>query len=117
MVKLTNVTSLTGNGLRDWLIQRVTSIVMVVYIIFLLGFLIANPGLQFFTWQALFKSSAFRIFSVLFLLSLMWHAWIGMWTITTDYLKPLCIRLPVQIIIILALMTYVIWGVSILWSI
>lgn len=117
MVKLTNVTSLTGNGLRDWLIQRVTSIVMAVYIIFLLGFLIANHNLQFFAWQALFTNSIFRIFSVLFLLSLMWHAWIGLWTITTDYLKPLCVRLPVQIIIILALFIYVIWGIAILWSI
>lgn len=115
--KLTNVTSLTGNGLRDWLIQRVTSVVMTIYILFLFGFFLTHPALQFFNWQELFVAPAMKIFSVLFLLSLVWHAWVGIWTVITDYIKPFPIRFVVQILVILALFTYLIWGIQILWSV
>ncbi len=114
--KLTSITSLTRNGVRDWLVQRVTSLILAVYILFLLGYLVFHPSIEFFAWQSLFQSTAFRVFSVLFLLSLMWHAWIGMWTIVTDYIKPADIRLAVILIIIIALFAYVIWGIDILWS-
>lgn len=115
--KLTNIMSLTGNGLSDWLIQRVTSVVMAVYILFLFGFFLTHPSLQFFNWQALFASPVMKVFSVLFLLSMVWHAWVGIWTVITDYLKPFSIRFVVQIFVILALFTYLIWGVQILWSV
>lgn len=115
--KLTNVTSLTGNGLRDWLVQRVTSVVMAVYIFFLIGYFLAHPALQFFSWQDLFAAPAMKIFSVLFLLSVVWHAWVGIWTVITDYIKPFALHLIVQIAVILALITYLIWGIQILWSV
>jgi succinate dehydrogenase / fumarate reductase membrane anchor subunit len=115
--KLTNVISLTGNGLRDWLIQRVTSVVMAVYILFLLGFFLTHSSLQFSDWQALFALSAMKIFSVVFLLSLIWHAWIGIWTVITDYIKPFGLRLFVHVVVVLALFIYLIWGIHIFWSV
>ncbi len=114
--KLTSITSLTQNGVRDWLVQRVTSVILAVYLIFLMGFLVCHPNIQFFAWQGLFQNTAFRIFSILFLLSLLWHAWIGMWTIVTDYIKPAGVRLTVILLIIIALFAYVIWGIDIMWS-
>lgn len=114
--KLTNITSLTRNGVRDWLVQRVTSVILAAYLLFLLGYLVFHPQIQFFAWQNLFQNTAFRIFSVLFLLSLVWHAWIGMWTVVTDYIKPAGIRLTVILLIIIALFAYAIWGVDILWG-
>jgi len=118
MVKqLTNVTSLTRNGLRDWLIQRVTSVVAAVYILFLFGFFISHSSLHFYDWQELFASHPIKIFSVLFLLSVIWHAWIGIWTVITDYVKPFVVRLLVQVSVILALFIYLIWGIKILWSV
>lgn len=117
MVKLTNVTSLTGNGLRDWLVQRTTSVVMTFYILFIVGFFILNAPLQFLAWQALFANMWVKVFSVIFLLSLVWHAWIGMWTIATDYLKPLAVRLLFQTAVIFVLIAYFVWGIAILWSV
>jgi succinate dehydrogenase / fumarate reductase, membrane anchor subunit len=115
--KLTNITSLTRNGLRDWVVQRVSSIILALYVLFLLGFILFNPSLDYFTWQQLFANGWMRIFSLLTLLSLMAHAWVGMWTIVTDYIKPPVLRLLVQVIIVLALIIYFIWGVEILWGI
>ncbi|WP_218813401.1 succinate dehydrogenase, hydrophobic membrane anchor protein [Rickettsiella endosymbiont of Dermanyssus gallinae] len=114
--KLTNVTSLSGNGLRDWLIQRVTSVVLLFYIVFLLGFFVAHSSLNYAQWHGLFNHTAMRLLSTLFLLSLLWHAWIGMWTIVTDYIKPFALRLSVQILIIIGLLLCFIWGLAIFWG-
>lgn len=114
--KLTNVTSLSGNGLRDWLIQRVTSMVMLFYIVFLLVFFVAHSSLSYEQWHGLFSHSVMRLFSTLFLLSLLWHAWVGMWTIVTDYIKPFALRLSVQILIIIGLLLCFIWGLAIFWG-
>lgn len=115
-INLTNVMSLSGQGLRDWMIQRVTSVILGFYILFLLGFIFLHPGLQFTDWLALFENSWMRVFSILVLLSLVFHAWIGMWTIATDYLKITWIRLVFEILVIVSLFGYLIWGIAILYG-
>lgn len=114
--RLTNVTSLSGNGLRDWLIQRITSVILGFYIIFLVGFLLFHPSLDYLNWQGLFLNPFMRIFTILALISLLLHAWIGMWTIATDYLKVTSVRLLFQIAVILVLLGYFIWGIEILFK-
>ena len=57
-----------------------------------------------------------RIGSFLFLLSLYWHAWIGMRNILMDYIHPVGIRFTLQILVILSLLFYAIWSAEILWS-
>lgn len=113
---VTNVTSLSGNGLRDWLIQRATSVYFAGYSLFLLGYLIAHPKLQFHQWHNLFYNIFFQVASVIALAMLSLHAWIGIWTVTTDYLKPLIIRLSVQILVAFLLMAQFAWGIKILWG-
>ena len=63
------------------------------------------------------------MFSVLALLSLVVHAWIGMWTVSTDYLtvrllgpKATGLRLVFQGGYALVLFVYLVWGVQILWG-
>jgi succinate dehydrogenase / fumarate reductase membrane anchor subunit len=53
---------------------------------------------------------------MLFLLSLFYHAWIGVRDIVMDYVKPAGIRLLIHVLVILALVLYVIWSVQILWG-
>lgn len=67
---VSNVTSLTGNGLKDWLIQRVTAVYFAVYSLFLLTYLLFNPKLNYEQWHTLFHSVWFQIASVIALLSL-----------------------------------------------
>jgi len=113
---MVNVTSLSGNGLRDWLIQRISAVIIAVYTIFILIYLILHPDLAYGEWQLLFSSNLVRIFSVLTLVSLLGHAWIGLWTISTDYLKASWLRLSFQLLVISTLLICVIWGIAILWG-
>lgn len=113
---VTNITSLTGNGLKDWLIQRVTAIYFAAYSLFLFGFLLLNPQMQYSTWSALFHCVVFQIASVTALVMLSLHAWIGIWTVTTDYMKCTALRLTVQIIVFLFLFAQFVWGLMIVWG-
>ncbi|MDQ5884099.1 MAG: succinate dehydrogenase / fumarate reductase, rane anchor subunit [Pseudomonadota bacterium] len=113
---VTNVTSLTGNGLKDWLIQRVSAIVLGIYLIVLLGFFLTHPQVTYEQWSSLMHCKLFMVFNVLTMLSLVLHAWIGLWTVTTDYVKSTLIRLPLQMLIVLGLMGLLIWFFMILWS-
>ncbi len=121
---VTNVTSLGRNGLYDWLIQRVSAVVMLAYMLFLAWAVMTTPDMQFADWRGLFAGTGMKIFSLVALLSLCAHAWIGMWTVSTDYLTPrfvggsaTALRLLFQMACLLVLIVYFIWCVRILWSI
>jgi succinate dehydrogenase / fumarate reductase, membrane anchor subunit len=103
-------------GLRDWLAQRITAVLMVVYCVVLAGYLLMQPYLDYDTWTALFSSLWVRSFSLLFLLCLFYHAWVGIRDIVMDYVKPFVVRLVIYVVVILALLLYSIWSVQILWG-
>ncbi len=103
-------------GLRDWLIQRVTAVMMVAGSLLLAGFLLLHPHPGYDGWTALFAGGPVRSFALLFLLGLYYHAWIGVRDIVMDYIKPAWIRLLIHVLVILTLIVYVIWSVQILWG-
>lgn len=103
-------------GLRDWLAQRVTAVVMVLFTLFVAVYLLLQPSVDYDVWTRLFSGSVMRSFSLLFLLSLFYHAWIGVRDIVMDYVKPASVRLLVHVLVILVLLLYVIWSVQILWG-
>lgn len=121
---VTNVTSLSRSGLWDWLIQRVTAVVLALYALCVLGFLVANPDLTRADLVGYFGRSAMQVFSTLALLSMAAHGWIGMWTVGTDYIqshyfgsRATTYRFMYQTACIMMLFVYVIWGLEIFWRI
>lgn len=114
MVKI--ATSLCRSGLQDWLIQRITAVILSIYTVFLLGYLVYYPSFQFESWRYLFTSFWIQYATFLALLSLVMHAWVGVWTVITDYVKPVVVRLVVQLAVIFSLLLYLIWGIQIIWG-
>lgn len=121
---VTNVTSFGRSGLYDWLIQRITAVVLALYFVTLFGYLLLNPDLDFQQWQRLFGATWMRIASLMALMALCAHAWIGMWTISTDYLtsdmlggKATVIRFFFQAACAVLMFIYLVWGIQILWGI
>jgi succinate dehydrogenase / fumarate reductase membrane anchor subunit len=89
---------------------------MAVYTLVVAVLLLRQASLGYDTWIELFSGNVMRSFSMLFLLSLFYHAWIGVRDIVMDYVKPASIRLSIHVLVILALVLYVIWSVQILWG-
>ncbi|MFG5861838.1 succinate dehydrogenase, hydrophobic membrane anchor protein [Metapseudomonas sp. CR1201] len=121
---VTNVTNFSRSGLYDWMAQRVSAVVLAAYFLFLLGYLLFNPGLTYADWHGLFSHTVMRIFSLLALVALSVHAWVGMWTISTDYLTPMAlgkaatvVRFLFQAVCGMAMFAFFVWGVQILWGV
>lgn len=120
---VTAVTNLGRSGVYDWLIQRLSAVVLTLYTFFIVGFILANPELEYSEWQSLFSQFWVRVFSLLTLLSLAAHAWIGLWAVLTDYVTSLtlgskgtAVRLCLQVILGVITVAYVVWGIEILWG-
>lgn len=103
-------------GLRDWLAQRVTAILIAAYTFFIIGYLVFSQTVDFTKIHTLFSSLWVKVATVLVVLSILWHAWIGLWTVMTDYVKPKLIRLTLETLVLLVLFAYLIWVIEIFWG-
>ena len=102
-------------GLKDWLAQRVTAVVMALYTILLMACVMVKGGLTHESWRALLSGNFMRFATFLFIVSLMYHAWVGVRDIWMDYIKPNGVRLVLHVVTLLALIGYAGWAVQILW--
>lgn len=115
MVK--TVLSVKHQGLRDWIIQRLSAIYMALTLFALIGFFIAHPTLNFGEWHGLFTHQWVKVIGILFIFLLLQHTWVGIWTIFTDYIKFPILRIVLNTFVIFMLLACFIWGLMILWSV
>ena len=104
-------------GMKDWLAQRVTAVVMVLYTAILLISFLTGQNFTYEGWAGLFAQQWFKLISAVTLLGLFYHAWVGMRDVLMDYVKPVGIRLTLQIATMLWLIACAVWSVQILWSV
>ncbi len=103
-------------GLKDWLAQRITAIVMAVYTFVLLGAFLSGSDFSYEGWAGLFAKQWFKLFSLVTFVALFYHAWVGMRDIWMDYVKPAGIRLALQTLTIVWLIACAFYTLQILWS-
>jgi succinate dehydrogenase / fumarate reductase, membrane anchor subunit len=104
-------------GLRDWLAQRITAVIVAAYAVVLVAWTIALPEFTYGNWAGMFASGWMKVLTLLALVSVIWHAWVGVRDIYMDYVKPTAIRLFLQVATIVLLAGYACWAVIILWSV
>ena len=83
-------------GLRDWIAQRATAVIMAVYSVLMAAVLLIVRPSTFEAWQGLFANGVIKFLTFLFFVSLFYHAWIGVRDIWMDYVKPTGLRLLLQ---------------------
>lgn len=104
-------------GLRDWLAQRLTAIVMTLYTLMFMVVVLRAPGFDYAGWRGVFAPQWMKLATLLFLVSLFLHAWIGVRNIVMDYVKSGGLRLALYMLAIAWLVACTGWSVQILWSI
>jgi succinate dehydrogenase / fumarate reductase membrane anchor subunit len=104
-----------GYGLKDWLAQRVTGVVMAAFTLIMFAAALGGAMSSREAWQAFMANGLIRFLSFLFIVSLCWHAWVGVRDIWMDYVKPLSVRLILHVMTLLALVGYAGWVATILW--
>ena len=118
-----NVTSLTRSGVADFLVQRVTAVVLTLYALCVGGFFLVTEPVSHRALVAYFSSTPMLLFSTLAVLSTAAHAWIGMWTVGTDYIRDhyfgrhsTAFRFVYQSGCVIILFVYVAWALRLFWS-
>ena len=118
---VTAVTNMGRSGLYDWLMQRVSAVILLAYFLFVAWVLVC--GVDYSSWKELFSQTWMRVFSMLALVSLVVHAWVGLWSVFTDYLTERMLgaagnvlRLVAEVVCGITMFTYVVWGIQILWG-
>ena len=102
-------------GLKDWLAQRITAAIMAVYTVIVAVVLVTGVPITYAVWRDLFSQGWMRVATLVFMVSLAWHAWVGVRDILMDYVKPDGLRLTLQVGTLLLLAAYLGWTVQILW--
>jgi succinate dehydrogenase / fumarate reductase, membrane anchor subunit len=97
-------------GLRDWLSQRVTAALMAIIVQVLFG-----AKLGYDRWAQIFSTQWMKVLTFVTIVSLGWHAWVGMRDVWMDYVKPVGVRLVLQVATIAWLVGCLGWAVQVLW--
>ena len=104
-------------GLQQWLMQRLTAVVLALYLLFLLGSALTVARLDYDGWAGLFAPVWMKLVTLIAWAALCYHAWIGVRDIWMDYVKPVGLRLGLQVATVLFLLYCAAWSVQILWSV
>ena len=118
-----SVTSLAKSGLKDFVLQRVSAVVLALYALRALGFFLVTPNMDHDALHGYFHSFGMRFFSTLAVAALAAHVWVGMWTIGTDYVREHyfgrghTVYLAIyQFVCLGAVFIYVVWPLSVIWG-
>jgi succinate dehydrogenase / fumarate reductase membrane anchor subunit len=103
-------------GTGDWLLQRLTAVVMAGYTVFAFLALILHRPPNYAAWKSVFSEMWFQVGTMLFVASLLYHAWVGMRDIIMDYVKPTSMRLAAEFAVAFVLLFYLVWTAGILWG-
>ena len=114
---VTNAASFGRSGVHDFILLRASAVILACYTIFLVGFIACSSPLTFEIWHGLFSTLPMKVFTLLALVALLVHAWIGVWQVLTDYVKCAKLRAVLGFVLNLMAVAYVAIGLIVLWGV
>ncbi|MGB1291664.1 MAG: succinate dehydrogenase, hydrophobic membrane anchor protein [Pseudoalteromonas sp.] len=112
-----NAATVGRSGIHDFILLRASAIILALYTLFLVGFFVSTPEVTFEIWQAFFSNVCTKIFTILAIFALLIHAWIGVWQVLSDYIKPALLRGGLQFIFSVLLLAYLAAGLLTVWGV
>jgi len=101
----------------EWLLQRVSSLYMAGFVVYLILRFAASPVSDYAAWKSWFAGGVVRLACALFILSLLVHAWVGLRSIYMDYLHPLWLRFSISLLTAFGLLALGLWSAQILLAV
>ena len=77
-----------GHGSLEFLTVRVCAILLLLYTLYLSGFVLLADEVNFNQWSAFFGNIINKILTSLFFIAFAVHTWLGTWAVASDYLTP-----------------------------
>ena len=101
-------------GLRPWVIQRVSAVYIVLFILYAISAVLAADTITYETWKAWFYDPFNTTVVGLFVIALLFHAWIGMRDVILDYVHNIMLRISILAILMAVLAGCGLWTFRIL---
>jgi succinate dehydrogenase / fumarate reductase, membrane anchor subunit len=103
-------------GFRDWLSQRVTAGLMAVFTLLVIAQVVLTKGpIGYDKWAGIFAAQWMKVLTFTVIIALLYHVWVGVRDIYMDYVKPVALRLSLQILSIVWLVGCAGWAIQVLW--
>jgi succinate dehydrogenase / fumarate reductase membrane anchor subunit len=103
-------------GLRDWLAQRVTAALMGAFTLVVLAQVILTSGpIGYDAWSGIFSPQWMKALTFAVVIALIYHVWVGVRDVWMDYVKPVGLRLALQVFTIVWLLACGGWAIQVLW--
>ena len=105
-------------GTRDWLAQRVTAVLMALFTLVVLAQVLFTRGpVDYYAWAGIFHPQWMKMLTFATVIGLAYHVWVGMRDVLMDYVKPVGIRLVLQILVLVWLVGCAGWSIQVLWRV
>jgi succinate dehydrogenase / fumarate reductase, membrane anchor subunit len=103
-------------GMRDWLSQRITAGLMALFTLVLVAQVLFTSGpIGYDKWAGIFSLQWMKVLTFVIIIALVYHVWVGVRDIFMDYIKPVALRLTLQIFSIVWLVGCAGWAIQVLW--
>ena len=102
-------------GLRDWLSQRFTALLMALFTLALIVQVLLPGELDYDRWAGIFSRQWMKVLTLVAIVALLWHSWVGVRNVWMDYIKPVGMRLALDLFTIAWLVGCAGWAIQVLW--
>jgi succinate dehydrogenase / fumarate reductase membrane anchor subunit len=102
-------------GLRDWLSQRITAVLMALFTLAVIVQVLLPGEMGYDKWAGIFSRQWMKVLTFVVIVSLLVHVWVGMRDVWMDYVKPVGVRLALQVFTIAWLVGCAGWAIQVLW--
>ena len=102
-------------GLRDWLAQRITAVLMALFTLAVVVQVLLPGEMGYDKWAGIFSRQWMKVLTFVVIVSLLYHVWVGMRDVWMDYVKPVAVRLVLQVFTIVWLTGCAGWAIQVLW--
>ncbi len=106
-----------AHGLRAWLLQRITAVYLLLFLLYLSVHFLRSPLDGFGAWHAWLAHPLVNLATGLFVLSLLLHAWVGIRDIVIDYVTHTGLRVSLFAAVMLLLGGCGIWSLRVLFMV
>ena len=104
------------SGVHDYILLRASAVILLAYVLYLVGFIVCSD-ITYTVWPDFFSLTLTKVFTLMALIAMLVHSWIGIWQVLTDYVKCTLLRGTLQFVLTAVAFIYVIFGFVILWGV
>ncbi len=102
-------------GFRDWLSQRVTALLMALFTLAVIVQVLLPGAMGYDKWAGIFSAQWMKVLTFVVIVSMLFHVWVGMRDVWMDYVKPVALKLALQVFTIVWLVACAGWAIQVLW--